>query len=49
MVAIVAGTSGTVASDLLAPYDIFASSPASRAYVVAAHAGPVPLEGGPAP
>ena len=28
VVAVVAGTSGTVASDLLAPYDIFASSPA---------------------
>ena len=48
VVAFVAGTSGTVASDLLAPYDIFASSPAFDPYVVAAHAGPVPLEGGPA-
>jgi putative intracellular protease/amidase len=48
MVALVAGTSGTVASDLLAPYDVFASSPAFHPYVVAAHAGPVPLEGGPA-
>jgi putative intracellular protease/amidase len=48
VVAVVAGTSGTVASDLLAPYDIFASSAAFRPYVVAAHAGPVPLEGGPA-
>src|SRR3954451_9052198 len=48
VVAIVAGTSGTVASDLLAPYDVFASSAAFRPYVVAAHAGPVPLEGGPA-
>src|SRR3954469_16057749 len=48
VVAIVAGTSGTVASDLLAPYDIFASSPAFHPYVVAAHTGPVPLEGGPA-
>jgi putative intracellular protease/amidase len=47
-VAIVAGTSGTVASDLLAPYDIFASSPAFHPYVVAAPTGPVPLEGGPA-
>src|SRR3954471_19285487 len=47
VVAIVAGTSGTVASDLLAPYDIFASSPAFHPYVVAAHTGPVPLEGGP--
>ena len=48
VVAFVAGTSGTVASDLLAPYDIFASSPAFHTYVVAAHTGPVPLEGGPA-
>jgi putative intracellular protease/amidase len=48
VVAIVAGTSGTVASDLLAPYDIFAGSPSFHPYVVAAHAGPVPLEGGPA-
>ena len=48
VVAFVAGTTGTVISDLLAPYDIFASSPAFRPYVVAAHAGPVPLEGGPA-
>src|SRR3954469_4129327 len=48
VVAIVAGTSGTVASDLLAPYDIFASSPSFHPYVVAAHTGPVPLEGGPA-
>jgi len=48
VVAFVAGTSGTVASDLLAPYDIFASSPAFHPYVVAAHAGPVTLEGGPA-
>src|SRR3954452_9781588 len=48
VVAIVAGTSGTVASDLLAPYDIFASSPSFHPYVVAAHTGPIPLEGGPA-
>jgi putative intracellular protease/amidase len=48
VVAFVAGTSGTVASDLLAPYDIFASSPAFDPYVVAANDGPVPLEGGPA-
>jgi putative intracellular protease/amidase len=48
VVAVVAGTSGTVASDLLAPYAVFASSPAFSIYVVAAHARPVPLEGGPA-
>jgi putative intracellular protease/amidase len=48
VVAFVAGESGTVASDLLVPYDIFASSSEFSTYVVAAHAGPVPLEGGPA-
>ena len=48
MVAFVAGASGTVASDLLAPYDIFASSPAFTTYVVADTATPAPLEGGPA-
>src|SRR3954454_7201655 len=48
VVAFVAGTPGTVASDLLAPYDIFASSPAFHPYVVAADTRPVPLEGGPA-
>jgi putative intracellular protease/amidase len=48
VVAFVAGRTGTVASDLLAPYDIFASSPAFRTYVVAGNSGPVPLEGGPA-
>ena len=48
VVAFVAGKAGTIASDLLAPYDIFASSPAFTTYVVAAGAGPVPLEGGPA-
>jgi putative intracellular protease/amidase len=48
VVAFVAGESGTIASDLLAPYDIFASSPAFTTYVVAADAGPAPLEGGPA-
>ena len=48
VVAFVVGKSGTIASDLLAPYDIFASSPAFTTYVVAADAGPAPLEGGPA-
>ena len=48
VVAFVVGASGTVASDLLAPYDIFASSPAFTTYVVAATAAPAPLEGGPA-
>jgi putative intracellular protease/amidase len=48
VVAFVVGTDGTIASDLLAPYDIFASSPAFTTYVIAAGAGPTPLEGGPA-
>ena len=48
VVAFVAGTNGTIASDLLAPYDIFASSPAFTAYVAADVATAVPLEGGPA-
>jgi putative intracellular protease/amidase len=48
VVAFVVGMSGTVASDLLAPYDIFASSPAFTTYVVAATSTAAPLEGGPA-
>ena len=40
VVAFVAGQSGTVASDLLAPYDIFASSPAFTTYVVASRRRP---------
>jgi putative intracellular protease/amidase len=48
VVAFVVGQSGTIASDLLAPYDIFASSPAFTTYVVAQDAAPAPLEGGPA-
>ena len=48
VVAFVVGTSGTVASDLLAPYDIFASSSAFTTYVVSDVANAAPLEGGPA-
>ena len=48
VVAFVAGTHGSIVSDLLAPYDIFASSPAFTTYVVADSTKPVPLEGGPA-
>jgi putative intracellular protease/amidase len=47
VVAFVVGTGGTVASDLLAPYDIFASSPAFTTYVVADVASPARLEGAP--
>lgn len=48
VVAFVVGANGTVASDLLAPYDIFASSPAFTTYVVADAPTPAPLKGGPA-
>ncbi len=48
VVAFVLGSSGTVASDLLAPFDVFASSRAVTAYVVAADPGPAVLDGGPA-
>ena len=48
IVAVVVGGTGTIASDLLAPYDIFASSPSLTTYVVADDEAPAPLEGGPA-
>lgn len=47
VVAFVVGAAGTVPSDLLAPYDIFASSPAFRTYIAAQSSRPAPLEGGP--
>jgi putative intracellular protease/amidase len=47
VVAFLAGASGTAASDLLAPSDIFASSTAFTTYVVADDATPAALEGGP--
>ena len=48
VVAFVAGATGTTTSDLLAPYDIFASSQAFSTYVVAASASPAMMVGGPA-
>ena len=48
VVAVVLGASGTVVSDALAPYEVFASSPEFSVYTVAAHAGPAPTQGGPA-
>ena len=48
VVAFVVGKGGTIASDLLAPYDIFSSSRAFSTYVVAHDPTPAPLEGGPA-
>jgi putative intracellular protease/amidase len=47
MVAFVVGSTGTVASDLLAPYDIFASSSTFTTYVVSDAGTPAALEGGP--
>jgi putative intracellular protease/amidase len=47
VVAFVLGAGGTVASDLLAPCDIFASSTAFTTYVVADAPTPAPLEGAP--
>lgn len=48
VVAVALGASGTVASDALAPYEVFASSPKFSVYTVAATAAPAPTEGGPA-
>ena len=47
-VAVVLGQSGTVGSDVLAPYEVFASSPAFSVYTVAEHGQPAPIAGGPA-
>ncbi|MBC7763248.1 MAG: DJ-1/PfpI family protein [Candidatus Saccharibacteria bacterium] len=48
IVAITLGATPTVASDFLAPYEVFASSPQFSVYGVAASASPAQLEGGPA-
>jgi putative intracellular protease/amidase len=48
VVAVVLGSSGTVGSDVLAPYEVFASSPKFSVYTIAALAGPAPVDGGPA-
>lgn len=47
-VAVVLGQSGTVVSDVLAPYEVFASSSAFSVYTVAEHRRPAPIAGGPA-
>jgi putative intracellular protease/amidase len=47
VVAVALGTSGTVGSDALAPYEVFASSPKFSVYTVAATADAVPTESGP--
>jgi transcriptional regulator GlxA family with amidase domain len=46
VVAVVLGQSGTVASDALAPYEVFARSTAFSVYTVAEGTDPVPLTGG---
>jgi putative intracellular protease/amidase len=46
-VAVVVGANGTVGSDVLAPYEVFARSGEFSVYTVAASAAPAPLEGGP--
>jgi putative intracellular protease/amidase len=48
VVAVVLGTSGTVGSDVLAPYEVFASSPDFSVYTIAARSAPAPMDGGPA-
>lgn len=48
VVAVALGSSGTVGSDALAPYEVFASSPQFSVYTVAAHPGLASTQGGPA-
>jgi transcriptional regulator GlxA family with amidase domain len=48
VVAVVLGASGTIGSDALAPFEVFASSPMFSVYTVAASAAPAPVDGGPA-
>ncbi len=48
VVAVTLGASGTVGSDALAPFEVFASSSKFSVYTVAATAAPAPVDGGPA-
>jgi transcriptional regulator GlxA family with amidase domain len=48
VVAVVLGSSGTVGSDVLAPYEVFASSTEFSVYTIAAQSAPAPIDGGPA-
>ncbi|RKR30125.1 DJ-1/PfpI family protein [Arthrobacter oryzae] len=48
VVAVVLGASGTVGSDVLAPYEVFANSPKFSVYTIAASAAPAAVDGGPA-
>jgi putative intracellular protease/amidase len=47
VVAVALGASGTIASDAIAPYEVFATSPRFSVYTVAAAADAVPTRGGP--
>lgn len=47
-VAVLLGSQGTIGTDALGPYEVFASSPAFTTYTVAARPGPAPVLGGPA-
>lgn len=47
VVAVALGATGTVGSDALAPYEVFASSPRFAVYTIAATPGPAPTQGGP--
>ncbi len=47
VVAVALGTSGTIGSDAIAPYEVFATSPMFSVYTVAAVANAVPTRGGP--
>src|SRR4051794_14241787 len=47
VVAVALGTSGTVASDAIAPYEVFATSPKFSVYTIAATAEAVPTRSGP--
>lgn len=47
VVAVALGATGTVGSDALAPYEVFASSPRFVVYTIAATPGPAPTQGGP--
>ncbi|MEO6310081.1 MAG: DJ-1/PfpI family protein [Leifsonia sp.] len=47
VVAVALGATGTVGSDVLAPYDVFASSPDFSVYTVAVSSAPASIDGGP--
>lgn len=46
-VAVVLGASGTIGTDAMGPYEVFASSPEFTVYTVAARREPVPVRGAP--